>query len=244
MRVIVTEDYAGMSRKAAELIAAQILLNPQSVLGLATGSTPIGLYQCLVEKYRAGELDFSRIRSVNLDEYLGLSPEDDQSYRYFMNENLFRHININLANTYVPDGIAKDPVAECARYDELICRLGGIDMQLLGIGNNGHIGFNEPANTFALSTHCVALTESTIQANARFFADSEQVPQQALTMGIGQIMRARRVIVIASGSEKREALRKAFWGPVTPEVPASILQMHPDVTLVMDRQAAPEAACV
>lgn len=244
MRVMITEDYAGMSRRAAELIAAQILLKPQSVLGLATGATPIGLYRCLVEKYREGELDFSRIKSVNLDEYLGLSPENDQSYRYFMNENLFRHINIDPANTYVPDGIAEDPVAECARYDELIRRLGGIDVQLLGIGNNGHIGFNEPADAFALGTHCVELTQSTIQANARFFADSGQVPQQALTMGIGQIMQARRVIVIASGSEKREALQKAFWGPVTPEVPASILQMHTDVTLVMDRAAAPEAACV
>lgn len=238
MRVFVMDDYEAMSLKAAELMAAQILLKPDSVIGFATGSTPIGLYKCLVEKYKAGELDFSKIKSVNLDEYMGLSKENDQSYRYYMNNNLFNHVNIELANTYVPDGLAEDGDTECAHYDELIHNLGGIDMQLLGIGNNGHIGFNEPAEHFPINSHCVDLTESTIQANTRFFEDSCQVPRQALTMGIGQIMQAQRVIVIASGMIKAEIVRKAFWGPVTPEVPASILQMHPDFTLIIDREAA------
>lgn len=237
MRVIVMDDYEAMSLKAAELMAAQIILKPDSVIGFATGSTPIGLYKHLVEKYKAGELDFSKIKSVNLDEYMGMSKENDQSYRYYMNNNLFNHVNIDLANTYVPNGLAEDGDAECARYDELIRSLGGIDMQLLGIGNNGHIGFNEPAEHFPICSHCVDLTESTIQANTRFFEDPCQVPRQALTMGIGQIMQAQRVIVIASGTVKAEIVRKAFWGPVTPEVPASILQMHPDFTLVIDREA-------
>lgn len=238
MRIFIMEDYAAMSRKAAELMAAQILLHPDSVLGLATGSTPVGLYRCLVERFKAGELDFSGVKSVNLDEYLGLPAENSQSYRYFMNRNLFQHVNINMANTHVPDGLTADPEAECVRYDELIRRMGGIDMQLLGIGSNGHIGFNEPADSFPVGAHCVDLAESTIQANARFFPESGQVPRQALTMGIGQIMQARRVLILASGREKKAAVRRAFWGPVTPEVPASILQLHPDLTLVMDRAAA------
>ena len=227
MRIFIMEDYAAMSRKAAELMAAQILLHPDSVLGLATGSTPVGLYRCLVERFKAGELDFSGVKSVNLDEYLGLPAENSQSYRYFMNQNLFQHVNINMANTHVPDGLTADPEAECVRYDELIRRMGGIDMQLLGIGSNGHIGFNEPADSFPVGAHCVDLAESTIQANARFFPESGQVPRQA-----------RRVLILASGREKKAAVRRAFWGPVTPEVPASILQLHPDLTRVMDRAAA------
>ena len=226
MRIFIMEDYAAMSRKAAELMAAQILLHPDSVLGLATGSTPVGLYRCLVERFKAGELDFSGLSKMIIE------------FVIIMNQNLFQHVNINMANTHVPDGLTADPEAECVRYDELIRRMGGIDMQLLGIGSNGHIGFNEPADSFPVGAHCVDLAESTIQANARFFPESGQVPRQALTMGIGQIMQARRVLILASGREKKAAVRRAFWGPVTPEVPASILQLHPDLTLVMDRAAA------
>lgn len=232
MKIIKTADYEALSKKAANLIAAQVLLKPNCVLGLATGSTPIGTYQNLVEWYKKGELDFSKVTSVNLDEYVGLDGSNEQSYRYFMNHHLFEHINILRSNTYVPNGIANDWKAECEDYDRMISELGGIDLQLLGIGQNGHIGFNEPAEVFTKNTHLVDLGESTIQANARFFSNIEEVPKQALTMGIGAIMQAKKVLLIANGKEKEEIVKKAFYGPITPQVPASILQLHSDLTVI------------
>jgi len=232
MRIINVKTYEELSKTAANLIAAELYLKPNAVLGLATGSSPIGTYKELIKKYEAGELDFSKASSINLDEYIGLDGSNDQSYRYFMNHNLFDHVNINKENTHVPCGTAADMAAECARYDKLIADHGGIDVQLLGIGFDGHIGFNEPADDFAVGTHCVALEESTIEANARFFANKDLVPKSAVTMGIGTIMNAKRVILIASGN-KKEIVEKSIHGPVTPQVPASILQFHKDVTIIM-----------
>lgn len=237
MRIVETKDYNDMSRKAANIISAQVILKPDSVLGLATGSSPIGAYDQLVEWYNKGDLDFSQIRSVNLDEYRGLDRENDQSYYYFMHKHLFHRINIKIENTNVPDGTEPDAEKECRRYEELICSYGGVDLQLLGLGHNGHIGFNEPAASFAAETHCVDLTESTIEANKRFFASADDVPRQAYTMGIGTIMRAKKILVVVSGEDKAEIVAKAFFGEVTPEVPASILQFHPDVTIVADAAA-------
>ena len=237
MRFISCADYTAMSRQAANLISAQVIVKPNCVLGLATGSTPIGTYKQLIEWYNKGDLSFANVRSVNLDEYKGLSGDHDQSYRYFMQNNLFNHVDIDVANTSVPNGKAEDADAECAAYDAHIRELGGIDLQLLGMGHNGHIGFNEPADEFVRETHVVDLTESTIQANARFFASADEVPRQAMTMGIQTIMQARKVLVAVSGQGKAEIVKKAFTGPVTPQVPASILQMHPDVILVGDKAA-------
>lgn len=237
MRVYCGKDYAEASKIAANLIASQVIMKPNCVLGLATGSTPIGTYECLVEKYKNGDLDFSKVRSINLDEYRGLSPESDQSYRYFMNDNLFNHVNIDLANTNVPDGLEADANTACQKYDAIIAQSGGIDLQLLGIGHNGHIGFNEPADCFAKTTNCVKLAQSTIDANARFFENAEEVPKEAYTMGIGTIMQARCVLVLATGEGKSEIVKKSFLGEVTPQVPASILQFHPNFILVGDRAA-------
>lgn len=237
MRIYRAKDYEEMSRKAANLIAAQVIMKPDCVLGLATGTTPIGTYRQLVEGYDKGDLDFSAVKTVNLDEYKGLSPENNQSYRYFMNENLFRHVNICLENTNVPNGLAEDAEAECARYNQVIRDLGGIDLQLLGLGVNGHIGFNEPDDAFAKETHLVTLTQSTIDANSRLFDRIEDVPHYAFTMGIRSIMQARKILVVANGENKADIIKKAFFGPVTPQVPASILQMHPDVILVGDEAA-------
>lgn len=237
MRIIKTKDYDSMSHKVADLISAQVILKPDCVLGLATGSTPVGAYQQLVAWCKAGDLSFAQAHTVNLDEYVGLSGTHDQSYRYFMQTNLFDHVDVKPEWTNVPNGLAADIDAECDRYNALIEALGGIDLQLLGMGRNGHIGFNEPAGEFTLGTHRVDLAESTIEANARFFASEDEVPRQALTMGIGNIMKARRVVVAVSGEDKADAVCKAFHGPVTPEVPASILQLHPDVILVGDEAA-------
>ena len=237
MIIYCTKDYESMSRKAAAIMAAQVIAKPRSILGLATGSTPVGLYQNLIAGCRAGDLDFSRITTVNLDEYAGLDGTHDQSYRYFMNTNLFDHVNIDKANTNVPDGKAPDPAAECRRYERLLRDLDPADIQLLGMGRNGHIGFNEPGDAFIAPTHVVELTDSTIDANARFFASRDEVPKKALTMGVGAIMRARRVLVVVSGQDKAAAVKAAFEGPITPQVPASILQLHPDVVLVGDRAA-------
>lgn len=231
MKILHEKNYDAMSARAAELLAAQVLLKPACVLGLATGSSPVGMYRRLAEQYRQGQLDFSAVTSVNLDEYCGLSPEDPQSYRYFMEENLFRHINIRRENTFVPDGLDPDHAAVCAAYDARIAALGGIDLQVLGIGNNGHIGFNEPDDHFTVGTHVVALKESTIQANARFFEDIAQVPTHAVTMGMGAILQAKRILLLA-GAEKAAIVRQAMEGPVTPQVPASLLQLHPNVTIV------------
>lgn len=237
MQIYRAKDYEDMSRKAANIIASQVVLKPDCVLGLATGSTPIGAYKNLVEKYEQGDLDFSQVTTVNLDEYKGLPRENDQSYYYFMHDNLFDHVNVKPENTHLPDGTKEDSDKECARYEELIRTLGGQDLQLLGLGHNGHIGFNEPDAIFEKATHCVDLQESTIEANKRFFASADDVPKQAYTMGIGTIMQAKKILVVVSGEDKADTVAKAFFGPVTPEVPASILQFHKDVILVADEAA-------
>ena len=237
MKIYKTKNYEEMSKKAAHIIASQVILNPDCVLGLATGSTPVGTYKNLIEWYNNGDLDFSQITSCNLDEYRGLSGEHDQSYRYFMNHNLFDHVNIRKEWTYVPDGLEEDSDKAARDYDQIIADQGGIDLQLLGLGHNGHIGFNEPADEFPKGTHVVDLTESTIQANKRFFASEADVPRQAYTMGIGTIMSAKKILVVVSGEDKAEILNKVINGPITPQVPASILQLHPDVTIVADEAA-------
>lgn len=237
MRLIRAKNYDDMSLKAANIIAAQVSLNPKSVLGLATGSTPIGTYRHLVEWYQKGELDFGKAVSINLDEYCGLSGDHPQSYRRFMQENLFDHISIRPENTWVPDGMTTDVGAMCDGYERTIEELGGVDLQLLGLGHDGHIGFNEPCDHFPVRTHEVELTESTRRANARFFAGEDEVPTAAYTMGVGTVMAARRVLMIVTGADKADILHRAFCGPVTPWVPASILQFHPDVTLICDEAA-------
>lgn len=237
MRIIKTEDYARMSRAAANIIAAQIITKPNCVLGLATGSSPVGTYKELIAKYESGDLDFSEVTSVNLDEYKGLSPENDQSYRYFMNTNLFDHVNIDKTKTFVPNGLEPDSDKACGEYDDIVAATGGVDLQLLGLGHNGHIGFNEPCEYFEKGTHCVDLTQSTIDANTRFFESADMVPKQAYTMGIQTIMSAKKIVVVVSGADKADIVQKAFFGPVTPMVPASILQMHPDVIVIGDAAA-------
>ena len=237
MRIYKAKDYEEMSRKAAGIVSAQIIMKPDCVLGLATGSTPVGLYKQLIEWYRNGDLDFSGVRTVNLDEYKGISRENDQSYYYFMHQNLFDHVNIPAGNTHLPDGMEPDSEKECRRYEELIQSMGSVDLQLLGIGHNGHIGFNEPADAFDKLVHCVNLTQSTIEANKRFFASAEEVPKQAYTMGIQTIMRSKKILIIANGEGKADIVRDAFFGPITPMVPASVLQLHNDVTLVADEAA-------
>lgn len=238
MKIIRAKDYNDMSRKAANIISAQVIMKPDCVLGLATGGTPVGTYKQLVEWYNKGDLDFSEVTTVNLDEYRGLPREHSESYWSFMHRNLFDLVNVNPASINLPDGTNMDAEAECARYDGVIERVGGVDLQLLGIGHDGHIGFNEPSDAFDLGTHCVDLKPETIEANKRFFEGNEDlVPKQAYTMGIRTIMQARKVLMVASGKDKAEILKKAFFGPVTPEVPASILQMHPDFILVADEDA-------
>ena len=238
MRWIDAENYLLMSRKATNLISAQIICKPNSVIGLATGSTPIGIYRQLIDWYRKGDLDFSEVTTINLDEYYGLSSENEQSYRYFMNKHLFQYVNIRPEHTFVPDGMAADVEAECRQFDERIVALGGIDLQLLGIGLDGHIGFNEPAQTFEKATHLVKLDASTIRANARFFASEAEVPTQAITMGMVYIMQAKKILLVANGKGKEEILKKAMYGPITPEIPASILQLHPDLTVVYTPEKA------
>ena len=237
MRVYRAKDYKDMSRKAANIISAQVIMKPNCVLGLATGSTPIGTYDQLVEWYNKGDLDFSEVTTVNLDEYKGLPRTNDQSYYYFMHQHLFDRVNIDPERTNVPNGMEPDAEKECGRYEELIRSLGGVDLQLLGLGHNGHIGFNEPGEAFEKETHCVDLTESTIEANKRFFASADDVPKQAYTMGIKTIMQAKKILIVVNGENKADIVERAFFGPVTPEVPASILQLHNDVTLVGDEEA-------
>lgn len=237
MKICRAKDYEDMSQMAARILFSQITLKPDCVLGLATGSSPVGAYQRLVKWHLDGELDFSGVTSVNLDEYKGLSAENDQSYRYFMNKHLFDHVNISKQRTFIPDGLEPDPRKACARYHEILRRVGQVDLQLLGLGRNGHIGFNEPADAFVPETHCVDLTESTIEANKRFFPSEDQVPRQAYTMGIKNIMDAKRILIIVSGRDKAEALQKMTEGPITPQVPASILQLHKNVVVVADEQA-------
>lgn len=237
MKIYKAKDYKDMSRKAANIISAQVIMKPNCVLGLATGSTPIGTYDQLVEWYNKGDLDFSEVTTVNLDEYKGLPRTNDQSYYYFMHQHLFDRVNIDPERTNVPNGMEPNAEKECGRYEELIRSLGGVDLQLLGLGHNGHIGFNEPGEAFEKETHCVDLTESTIEANKRFFASADDVPKQAYTMGIKTIMQAKKILIVVNGENKADIVERAFFGPVTPEVPASILQLHNDVTLVGDEAA-------
>jgi len=235
MLYIEVETYKELSQEASKIIASVVKSKPESILGLATGSSPLGTYDGLIEAYNNGEVDFSKVTTINLDEYIGLTPDNDQSYRYFMETNLFSKINVRKDFTFVPDGCAEDIQKECKEYDERILSLGGIDIQLLGIGLDGHIGFNEPDDVFVKETHLVDLDPSTIEANARFFESIDDVPKQAVTMGMGGIMGAKKVLLIANGKNKEEIVKKAFFGPITPKVPASILQLHPDVTVIYSK---------
>ncbi len=237
MKLIVCKNYEEMSEVAANILADVMKANPACVLGLATGSTPVGMYKKLIEKNAAGEIDFSAVTTVNLDEYYPISPDNDQSYRYFMNENLFNHVNIDKTRTFVPDGMAADPVAACEAYEETVAAVGAADIQVLGIGQNGHIGFNEPAEALEVKTHVTGLTESTIKANARFFATEADVPTKALTMGIGTILGAKKIIILANGAAKHEAVSKMLAGKLDTSCPASMLNLHADVTVICDEAA-------
>lgn len=237
MRLIRTDNYEQMSEEAAKLVAGQLWLKPASVLGLATGSTPLGLYKKLVDLHDTVGLSFAQTKTFNLDEYVGLTPADEQSYHYFMQKNLFSRVDIKPENTVIPDGMAEDPEKEGERYERAIAAAGGIDLQILGIGRNAHIGFNEPAYAFARITHKVALKADTIEANSRFFKSLAEVPKSAISMGIGSIMKSRHIVLLASGEAKAEAVKKAFLGDITPLVPASILQLHPAVTLIVDKES-------
>ncbi len=237
MQIYKTKDYDAASRKAAHIIAAQITLKPDCVLGLATGSTPIRTYEFLIDMCKNDDLDFSKVSSINLDEYKGLEASHNQSYRYFMDTHLFNHINIDKTRTFVPNGIEPDSKKACEDYDAIIQACDGIDLQLLGLGHNGHIAFNEPSTSYSFGTHCVDLTESTIEANKRFFASADEVPRQAYTMGIGSIMSAKKILLLVSGSAKAEILARVLNGTISPDVPASILRLHPDVIVVADEEA-------
>lgn len=241
MKFVIADDYEKMSRAAADVIAARVAATPSCTLGLATGSTPIGLYADLVADYEAGKISFADVDTYNLDEYRGLSGDHNQSYRYFMNDNLFDHVDIDKARTHVPDGACANAEEACTAYEAAIDAAGGVDIQLLGLGHNGHIGFNEPCDEFPKVTHCVQLTESTINANSRLFDSIDEVPREAYTMGIGTIMKAKEILVVASGADKADIVKRAFFGPVTPQVPASVLQFHPNVTVIVD--AAAGALC-
>ena len=237
MKIYRANDYEELSCLAADIVTERVNAVPDCVLGLATGSTPIGMYKQLVKRYNEGKLDFGKVKTVNLDEYVGLVPTHNQSYRYFMQNNLFDHINIDQKNTYVPNGVASDLEAECAEYNRVLEGLGGIDIQVLGLGHNGHIGFNEPSDYFEKDTHVVNLQQSTIDANSRFFASYNDIPRRAITMGIRSIMQAKTILMLVSGEAKADIVREAFMGPITPRVPASVLQFHHNVVLVGDEAA-------
>ena len=237
MKIQIVENYSAMSRAAADIFTEAMSAKPQCVLGLATGDTPIGMYECLVEDYKAGKIDFASVKSVNLDEYYPITPDNDQSYRYFMNYHLFDKVNINKAMTFVPDGQATDADKSCAEYEKNIDALGGIDVQVLGIGRNGHVGFNEPDCELVPYTHVTDLTADTIAANSRFFESENDVPKQALTMGIESIFKARKIVILASGEGKAEAVKRMVCGKITTKCPASLLRLHPDVTLICDKDA-------
>jgi len=238
MQIHVFENAAQVGQAAATLIAAQVLSKPDAVLGLATGSTPIPTYQELSRLCKAGVVDFSRVRSYNLDEYCGIPEDHEQSYHTFMKENLFNHINIDITNTHVPNGNAADAQAECEAYDAAIANAGGIDVQVLGIGRNGHIGFNEPGDSFIYGCHVVTLAQSTIEANRRFFESEADVPRQAISLGIGSIINARKILLLATGADKAEAIRASVHGSIDPQVQASILRTHGDVIFLLDKAAA------
>ncbi|MCL2592867.1 MAG: glucosamine-6-phosphate deaminase [Defluviitaleaceae bacterium] len=236
MKIYKAKDYEHLSQIAANILAAQVTLKPDSVLGLSTGQTPIGTYKKLVEKYKSGDLCFNKVVGINLDEYYGLGADNPQSYAYFMNNNLFNHVNINTENVHIPNGLSQDIFAECTRYDEVIAK-NPIDIQLLGIGSNGHIGFNEPDAELKLNTHYITLAKATIDTNKRYFKNEYEVPKMAYTMGIKQIMHAKKILLLASGESKAEILRKAFKGSLTTNVPASLLQMHRNLIIVGDEAA-------
>ncbi len=238
MQVFIKADYDEMSKKAAEILAGEMKKKKNFVLGLATGSTPIGLYKELIRMNKEGSLDFSGVVTFNLDEYYGLEPAHPQSYRYFMNEQLFDHINIDKKNTFVPDGLAKEPERYCREYEKLIVDKGGIDLQVLGIGADGHIGFNEPGSSLGSRTRLKVLNEQTVQDNARFFENIGEVPGYAITMGVGTVMDARACLLVANGAKKAQVVASAVEGPVTAEITASVLQMHPRVFVVLDEPAS------
>jgi len=237
MKIYKVKNYEEMSKKVADILSAQVILNPESVLGLATGATSIGIYKNLVKNYNDKNLDFSGIYSVNLDEYVGVSEDNSQSYRYFMNENLFNHINIKMENTFIPNGMNFNAEEECNNYDNIIKSLNKIDFQLLGLGRNGHIGFNEPDTKFTKGTNLVDLKQETVEANKHFFEDESQVPKQAYTMGIKTIIHAEKILLAVNGEAKAGILYDSLYGPITPSVPASILQMHKNVIIVADEAA-------
>jgi glucosamine-6-phosphate deaminase len=237
MKIVIASDYLSMSRKAANFVSAQVILEPGSVLGLATGSTPLGVYRQLIEWYQKDDIDFSKVRTINLDEYCGLEPNHPQSYRHYMDVNFFSQINIRRENTNLPDGMAEDLEKECKRYDKLIAEWGGIDLQIIGLGHTGHIGFNEPDQAFEKMTHVVKLSVQTRAANARFFRSIDEVPYYAITMGIKTIMQARKILLVVSGASKADILYQSLFGPVTPAIPASIIQLHPNLTVVADQAA-------
>ncbi len=237
MRIIVCENYDEMSEKAAQIVASQLILKPDSILGLATGSTPIGTYENLAKMNKEGKIDFSQVKSFNLDEYYPIEHSNDQSYYYFMNDNLFSKVNIDINNTDIPNGEASDPIAECKAYEERISASAGVDLQILGIGQNGHIGFNEPDENLSAVTHLVTLTDNTIEANARFFEKKEDVPTKALTMGIGTIMKSRKILILASGKNKFDAVQKLLDNSITTDCPATMLKTHQDVVLICDKEA-------
>ena len=233
IRIIAAIDSKEVGKVAADVVTEVLKSKKNAVLGLATGSSPVEMYKELIRRCDAGEISFKNVKTVNLDEYVGLSPEHDQSYAYFMSDNLFDHVDIDKKNTNLPSGLAPDPEAECRRYDAVVDSMGGVDLQVLGIGNNGHIGFNEPSDHFVAATHLETLDPSTIEANSRFFASKEEVPTSAITMGMKSIMQAKSIVLVASGKKKEEILMRAFEGDVTPAVPASILQLHPNVTVIL-----------
>lgn len=237
MKIIVCENYAEISARAAELIADLVKAKPDCVLGLATGSTPVGMYKELIAKNTAGEISFKDVTTYNLDEYYPIEPTHEQSYRYFMNVNLFNHIDIDKAKTFVPNGLTENPEEEGAAYDAAIEAAGGVDLQVLGIGQNGHIAFNEPDDALIAGTHITSLTDDTIEANSRFFASKEDVPTRAFTMGIGSIMKAKKIILLANGANKHAAIAQMLDDKITTQCPATILKAHPDVYLFCDKAA-------
>ncbi len=238
VRFIITKDYEAMSKAAAQLFADQIAMKPDSVVGFATGGTPEGTYAALVELYKAGKVDFSKVTTFNLDEYYPIKRENDQSYYYFMHVQLFNHVNVDEAKVNVLNGEVSDYESECATYEQRIADAGGIDIQLLGIGLNGHLAFNEPADSFPRFAHRVSLTESTIEANARYFATPDDVPKHALTMGIGSVLQAKKLVLLANGAKKAQIIADALFGDIVPQVPASAIQLHRDVTVILDEAAA------
>ncbi|KEI07509.1 glucosamine-6-phosphate deaminase [Clostridium botulinum] len=238
MKILVVNNYEEMSKKATEILLSQVTSEPNSVLGLATGGTPLGMYKEIINKYNTDNIDFSKIKTFNLDEYLGLDKKNPKSYYYYMMNNLFKHININLENVHILNGKSTDAIQECKTFEEKIKNCGGIDLQVLGIGVNGHIGFNEPNTHFEPNTHIVTLDNKTIESNSRFFKSKEEVPTKAISMGIKTIMKSKKILLLASGTSKSTAIFETIHGKINPQVPASILQLHNDVTLILDKDAS------